>query len=113
MILAGGAGLNKGGSATSDAKTLNRLLSLIGGMAGEVAADTRVGHLFDTAGVTEFVMTVEEQFGITIPDEVLWPDLLDASIEEFAAYIDGRLPRPLTPPSAGVFDLTSLALLLL
>ena len=59
MILAGGAGLNKGGSATSDAKTLNRLLSLIGGMAGEVAADTRVGHLFDTAGVTEFVMTAK------------------------------------------------------
>ena len=75
---------------------------LIKSEGAEVAADMRLGDLFDSVGVTEVVLTVEEKFGFAIPDEVLWPDLLDASIEGIAAYIDGRLPRPLlTAPSAG------------
>ncbi len=64
---------------------------LDGGGAGLDAKEslTQAGVL-DSMGVLELIMFIEEQFGITVPEEDTLPENLD-SIERLVGYISRRL----------------------
>ncbi|MFA5551874.1 MAG: acyl carrier protein [Trueperaceae bacterium] len=58
------------------------------GLAAD-ASLTQAGVL-DSMGVLELIMFIEQQYGLTIPDEDTLPENLD-SVARIVAYVSGRL----------------------
>jgi acyl carrier protein len=77
--------------------TVTRLaVSTLGKQLGEVSPEQallsgRAG--FDSFALMEFVIRLEEQFGLQIADEDLDPDIF-YSVSSIAAYIRSRLGQP-------------------
>lgn len=46
--------------------------------------------IMDSTGVLSLIMFLEEEFGITVPDEDVVPEYLD-SVENLTAYVQSRL----------------------
>lgn len=75
------------------ATVIQLLASTLGKKAGKIKADSPIfsSHgVFDSYGVMEFVLRLEDAFGFSIPDEDLDPEIF-YSVRNIVGYLRKRL----------------------